>query len=338
MSRWKYKNYNADECASVGKIRRGKKHRKKLQNQESLELDESEWRVFGDDFTARVVEVQKRYVFVSPEEKSGEIKTCDVWLATVPRKFLTMTKKERNLVCVGDRVLCRPATDRDQPANTDLPSAVIKHRSVRKAKIARCDPLRPELEHVLASNVDQLVVVVSYLKPTVKFGLIDRYLLLAEEQGLAVTIVFNKQDLLNLGKPGFKNKCNEMLDLYKSLGYEVITVSAHDGFASDECQRLASQLAGKISILSGHSGVGKSSLVNLFDPEIVQEVEENDDIFYKGRHTTTYASFIKLKAIGGYVIDTPGIRSFLLGERGSIALSAGFREFAPELGQCKYRE
>ena len=89
--------------------------------------------------------------------------------------------------------------------------------------------------------------------------------------------------------------------------------------------------------MSGHSGVGKSSLINRFRPEIVQEVEPNSDIFYKGRHTTTYASFLKL-GTGGSVIDTPGIRSFLLGERSSIDLSYAFVEMRPYLGQCKFRE
>src|SRR5690606_33316642 len=93
----------------------------------------------------------------------------------------------------------------------------------------------------------------------------------------------------------------------------------------------------KITVLSGHSGVGKSTLVNLFEPEIIQAVEENSDIFYKGRHTTSYASFIKLNQ-GGYIIDTPGIRSFALEKLEPIDLAYGFKEIRAFLGKCKYRE
>ena len=95
-------------------------------------------------------------------------------------------------------------------------------------------------------------------------------------------------------------------------------------------------LKGRVSMLSGHSGVGKSSLVNLFEPELVQAVEKNDDIFYKGRHTTSYASFIKL-GTGGYVIDTPGIRSFVLQELDHRELAYGFVDIRPFAGQCRYQ-
>jgi ribosome biogenesis GTPase len=99
---------------------------------------------------------------------------------------------------------------------------------------------------------------------------------------------------------------------------------------------LKETFAGKINMLSGHSGVGKSSIVNLLRPEIEQDVE-TDGIFYKGRHTTSYASLIKL-AGGGYVVDTPGIRSFAIEERTSVELSWCFVEMRDLIGHCKYRE
>ena len=130
-----------------------------------------------------------------------------------------------------------------------------------------------------------------------------------------------------------------MVELYRSIGYQVLTMQANAPGAkkSAAVQKLGEILKGKITLLSGHSGVGKSSLVNLFRPEIEQAVEEDDNIFYKGRHTTSFASFIKLGS-GGYVIDTPGIRSFTFEEKGPIELSHCFVEFRPFLGQCKYRE
>ena len=125
---------------------------------------------------------------------------------------------------------------------------------------------------------------------------------------------------------------------YRSLGYKVIELSVEFAdFEDPEIQEIHGLLKNKFTILSGHSGVGKSSLVNMFNPEIVQDVEENSDIFYKGRHTTTYASLIKLGK-GGYVIDTPGIRSFVLGQRDAIALTHGFIELRAYMGKCKFRE
>ena len=129
----------------------------------------------------------------------------------------------------------------------------------------------------------------------------------------------------------FKRECLEETENYRNLGYKVFSLSVLEEPDSSDITEIANLLRGKISILSGHSGVGKSSLVNLFKPEIVQEVEPDSDIFYKGRHTTTYASFIMLDT-GGYVIDTPGIRSFLLGERNSIDLTYAFREMRPLWG------
>ena len=339
MGRWKYRGEDHDdESPSVGKIRRRRTGKKRQGSPDPFILEKSKWDLSGDTFIARVVEVQKRYAFISPEPHLGQIATKDVWLATVARRHLTAQKKERNLICVGDRVLCRPSEEKDGVVQTDLPCCVILNRDERSMKVSRRDPLKPEIEHVLASNIDQLVIVASYLKPLVKFGLIDRYLLIAEEQNLPATIVLNKVDLLKEAKEPFREKCSEMVALYRSLGYTVIETSTTDS-PHDTLGSLRQILSGRISIVSGHSGVGKSSLVNLFSPEIVQEVEENDDIFYKGRHTTTYASFIKLKSLGSaYVIDTPGIRSFTLGEKSAIELSSGFREFIPHLGSCKYRE
>ena len=104
-----------------------------------------------------------------------------------------------------------------------------------------------------------------------------------------------------------------------------------------EIGALRGHLKGKMTIFSGHSGVGKSSLVNLFDPEITQEVEPQPEIKSKGRHTTTYASLIKL-GTGGYVIDTPGIGSFAMADRAALEWCHGFLEIRAMVGSCKFRE
>ena len=341
MAKWHMRD--TDRLEKVGKIR--KKSRKKthaLEPGETFEKRPEEWASGGNDgaFAARVVEVHKRYAFVSTEPEQGSIDTRDVWLAEVARKYLVAERAERNFVAVGDYVLCTPDREHVVKTEADLPKCVIQHLAPRHAKIARLDPHTPGREHVLATNMDQLLVVASYLSPKVKWGLIDRYLVLAESENIPAIVVLNKEDLLRDEGSGEEIAEGEaMVELYRSIGYQVLTMQANAPGAkkSAAVQKLGEILKGKITLLSGHSGVGKSSLVNLFRPEIEQAVEEDDNIFYKGRHTTSFASFIKLGS-GGYVIDTPGIRSFTFEEKGPIELSHCFVEFRPFLGQCKYRE
>jgi ribosome biogenesis GTPase len=340
MSKWKYRGEDdADHLAKVDKIRRSKDKLKKHNRDESqFELDLERWPKLENAFKARIVEVHKRYAFLSPEPTPGEIDTRDVWLGTVARRHLQAKRGERNNIVVGDIVLCRKVGEGDKQMSTELPCAVIEHMQPRHSRIARRDPMVMEREHVLASNVDQLLVVGSYANPGVKWGLIDRYLVLAAEQGIPAIIVINKEDLLTRESEEFRAKCAVEIDYFRKLGYTVLSLQVENQtFEHAEIQHLHDLMDHKTTILSGHSGVGKSSLVNLFRPEITQVVEENSDIRYKGRHTTSYASLIKLGR-GGYVIDTPGIRSFVLRERGPIELSYGFVEMRALMNLCKFRE
>ncbi len=343
MGKWKYQgDKDSDTTVNFDKIRRGRDKRRKHKAEDAqFELAEDKW-IFAEErsewFPARVVEVHKRYAFVSPERQIGDVDTRDVWLATVARRHLQSRRGERNTIAVGDRVLCRPTDEREADLGTDLPCCVIEHLSPRKSQIARRDPAVKDREHVLASNVDQLLIVASYQAPLVKWGLIDRYLVLAEEQGIPAIIVLNKEDLLENETEEFRERCAKELETYRGLGYKTISLKVEfQNWRSPEIKELHELLDGKVTILSGHSGVGKSSLVNLFRPEIEQEVEPNSEIFYKGRHTTTYASMIKLGR-GGSVIDTPGIRSFVLSERTAIELGYCFIEIRSLMPHCKFRE
>lgn len=342
MKKWRYRGEdNHDDDIKFAKMRKSRKTQKQTTSDESFEKSEEEWftEENSDYFAARVVEVHKRYAFISPEPTPGDVKTRDVRLATVVRKYLTSKREERNLIAVGDRVLCRPTGEGEEDIQTDLPRAVILHMAPRHAKISRQDPHKTEMEHILASNMDQLMIVASYLSPPVRWGLIDRYLVLAEEQNLPVVLVLNKADLLETeADEAFRKTCREEEAVYESLGYKIIRLSALNASKkSPEVAEIKEILKNKITMLSGHSGVGKSSLINLYKPEIVQEVEPDADIFYKGRHTTTYASFIKL-GNSGYVIDTPGIRSFLLPPQDAMTLSHCFVEFRQFSSACRYRE
>ena len=338
-SNWRQFEDDDDQFDRISKMKpREKKFSRAAHLDEGFELAESSWlEKFPEGFAGRVVEVHKRYAFVSPEPEEGEIKTRDVWLSTIARKFLQAKREQRNFIVVGDRVLCVPTSEDNAGVVTDLPQCVIQRLAPRRTLIKRLDPHRKEMEHILASNVDQLLIVASYVGPNVKWGLIDRYLVLAELQGIKPLIVLNKRDLLTKEKSEFQEDCAENIKIYEALGYSVFSVQANAPNARKniDIQELKMTLKGKVSMLSGHSGVGKSSLVNLFEPELVQAVEKNEDIFYKGRHTTSYASFIKL-GTGGYVIDTPGIRSFVLQELSHRELAEGFLEFQDFLSGCKY--
>ena len=285
-----------------------------------------------DFFAARVVEVQKGYAFVAVEPQLEEIHTKDIWLGTLARKFMQAVREERNFVVVGDRVLCQ-RSDRKVGAEDPLPQCSIEFRAPRSSKISRLDPMRNEREHVLAANITQMVIIASFLQPKIKWGLIDRFLVLAEEQEIKICVLLNKKDLLVNTSQEFQDECERMISLYRSLGYRVYVTQADSGTLDTEIKNLFDH---QISLISGHSGVGKSSIVNLMKPEIVQDVE-SEEVLLKGRHTTTYASFIKL-GTGGFVVDSPGIRSFLIKDYDPIQLSWCFVDIRPYIGKCKFRE
>ncbi len=337
MAKRKFRDIEDDRWQRVEKVRKKKRLAKAHEFDKPFFLPEDEWTSpAGETFSARVVEVHKRYAFVNPEIDGRDIDTRDVRLATVAKKYLPLDRRERNFVAVGDRVLCRAAEAAEVQPSSDLPQCVILHTAPRQTQVARMDPSQPDRQQVLAANIDVLLIMASYLKPKVKWGLIDRYLVLAEAENITPIIVLNKKDLLD-EDPDFKAHCQEYTEHYRKLGYEAFSIQANRGRLTADVKRIGERIAGKIALISGHSGVGKSSLLNLFRPEIEQDVEPNEDIFYKGRHTTTYASMIRL-GTGGFLIDTPGIRSFCIEERGPVELGNCFPEFREFVGKCKYRE
>jgi ribosome biogenesis GTPase len=292
----------------------------------------------------RVIEVHKRNIFVAEENEQGNPETELLWLCSVAKRHFQRAHKERNFVVVGDRILfeadAEVAFDADgQPKNTDLPRGVIQHAFTRHSRIARRDPLNPEWEHVMLANIDLLVVVASVFHPEVRWGLIDRFLVQAELEGLSAAIVLNKVDLLDnpkLATPEFMERYKKRVAIYKSIGYDVFEICALKPKKTQaEVKLLRETFKGKLIGFAGHSGVGKSSLLNLMKPEFEQIVDDNPDIFYKGRHTTTYNSLLQL-GIGAYAIDTPGVRSFSVDGFDSITLSECFPEFRGY--KCHYRE
>jgi len=183
-------------------------------------------------------------------------------------------------------------------------------------------------EQVIAANVDQIIPIFAVASPTPKWGLLDRYLVAAEAAGLPSLIVITKLDL------AWKNpQIEEELELYRKIGYPIQMVSSNTG---EGMEGLKSLLQGKMSVLVGKSGVGKTSLLNAIQPGLGLRVKAvSDGELGKGRHTTTHYEMFELD-FGGTLLDTPGMREFRLWDVPPDELADLFPEMAGYVGQCKF--
>jgi ribosome biogenesis GTPase len=225
------------------------------------------------------------------------------------------------MVAVGDRVHFN-AINR----HTGTILAVLPRRN----KLSRPSPKngKRSFEQVIASNVDQIVPVFSTASPIPKWGLLDRYLVAAEAAGLRALVCISKSDLAP-SSPDLQEK----LGIYSAIGYPVLLVSALTGAGLPE---LVDALQGRISVLVGKSGVGKSSLLNALQPGLNLQVQSvTRGVKGKGRHTTTHLEMFPLHA-GGSIVDTPGIREFGLWDIYVDELADCFPEMAPLVGQCRF--
>jgi len=248
---------------------------------------------------------------------------------TVRRKLVKFAKGTKTIV-VGDRVAIE---------QTDRGEWVIAEVQERRSQLARPD-FRGRTERVIVANVDELVVVTAAAEPDYKTGLIDRYLVIAERSGFPAVVCVNKIDLAD------RATIEEALGFYAGIGYPVFYTSALDSTGLDE---LRAQLTGKVSVLSGHSGVGKSSLINCLIPGVELPTREVSDVTGKGRHVTSAATMLALpvaaeaggfgqatQSVAGYIVDTPGIRVFGLMGLLRHELWHFFPEFVRCQGQCRF--
>ena len=224
-------------------------------------------------------------------------------------------------VAIGDRVRFVEAGD-----GTGLIVEVLP----RNSKLSRPAPVPGQrvFEQVIVSNADQVIPVFAVANPAPKWGLLDRYLVSAEAAGLSSLIVVNKLDLA-WKNPGF----DEEIEIYRRIGYRVLLVSAATGEGVEE---LKQALQGRLSVLVGKSGVGKTSLLNAVQPGLglrVKAVSQGE--IGKGRHTTTHLEMFELD-FGGALVDTPGIREFGLWNIAGEDLAYLFPEMAGYIGQCKF--
>ncbi len=219
-------------------------------------------------------------------------------------------------VAVGDRVHLTPDGSGGGAIEGVLP---------RRNKLSRTASESRE-EQILLANLDLVLLVFAVQDPSPHFGLLDRYLVLAEDAGIPVALCMNKLDL------GVPEEVGEMMALYESLGYTIHRTSLVWNMGLTLLQE---QLAKNTALLTGPSGVGKSSLLNAIEPEAAQRIGEISATTHKGRHTTTGVRLFPLHG-GGWLADSAGIRELALWGVERERLAPAFVEFRPYLGQCAY--
>jgi ribosome biogenesis GTPase len=232
----------------------------------------------------------------------------------VRRLLKNLTRDERNVVTAGDRVWVRPSLNDEGFIEGVEP----RHGILTRASRGR--------EHVIVANVDQAIIVVALKEPELKPHLIDRYLASAEQGGIKPVICLNKADLVDPAD------YQPWIGFYSQLGVPALLTSAETGMGLGRLKRL---LAGRQSVFSGQSGVGKSSLLNAIQPGLGLQVRSVSEMNQKGRHTTTTAQLLELH-FGGWVVDTPGIRQFELWDIRPEEVEGFFAEFRPYVPLCGY--
>lgn len=228
--------------------------------------------------------------------------------------------RSTNPVAVGDRVSITPNQEG---------TAFITSIEDRKNYIIRKSPNLSKQSHIIAANVDQAFLVVTINRPVTSTTFIDRFLASAEAYRVPVVLLFNKTDALEDEEREYQQM---MIDLYETVGYQCLAISAANGSGMDKVREL---LAGKTTVLSGNSGVGKSTLINSLLPDVQLKTAEISDAHNSGTHTTTFSEMLELPE-GGYIIDTPGIKGFGTFDIEPEELTSYFKEIFHFSKDCRF--
>ncbi len=208
-------------------------------------------------------------------------------------------------------------------------TAVIKKIMPRKNYIIRKSTNLSRKKHIIAANIDQVILLVTLSMPETTLQFIDRFLVTAEIYKIPAKLVFNKIDIYN---EDTKLYMNALIKEYEKIGYNCFKISATENINLDEIKNL---LNNKISVLSGNSGVGKSTLINKLDSNLQLQTDEISEYHQSGKHTTTFAEMFDLQS-GGSIIDTPGIKGFGTVDMTKEDISHNFPEIFALLPNCKF--
>ena len=214
----------------------------------------------------------------------------------------------------------------ETPLVGDFVDILVIDENKRTGYLQTLHPRRNELSRPRVANVDQAIVVFAAASPKPNTDLLDRFLTLIEREGLSIVICINKSEL------GQQTLLDDLQSVYEPLGYPLLLTSALEGEGID---MLRGHMAGKVSILAGPSGVGKSSLINAAFPGLSLETGAISQKIERGKHTTRHTEFLPLQD-GGYIADTPGFTSLDLAHIPAEALQHCFPEFAPYIGSCRF--
>lgn len=231
--------------------------------------------------------------------------------------------KSTNPIAVGDIV------DYELEETTDVTTGTITNIHERKNYIVRKSVNLSHQMHIIASNIDVVFLLVTINNPPTTTSFIDRFLVTAEAYGIEAVLVFNKIDTFD------DATLDEQLYLqyiYSNIGYKCLRVSSTEGKGIEE---LKAMMKGKVSMFSGHSGVGKSTLVNALEPTLNLKTKKISEQHQQGQHTTTFAEMFDL-SFGAQIIDTPGIRGFGIVDMEKQEIGDYFPEFFALKDQCKF--
>jgi len=265
-------------------------------------------------------------------EKARVIKSTGSWYtcineagetinARIVGKFRLKGMKTTNPIAVGDYVICQK--------EAGLETATITEILDRENYIIRKSPRNPNKNHIIAANLDQLFVIATVRQPRTSLGFIDRMLIVSEMHHIPAVILFNKKDIY---RQKDLDKFEEYQSVYQTAGYEAVMLSA---FKEQDIAVVQERMKEKTTLFAGHSGVGKSTLINHLLPGMEIETKEISTNTNKGQHTTTFAQMHPLPN-GGYIVDTPGIKELETIDLEIEEVSHYYPEMRAVLNDCKY--
>lgn len=265
--------------------------------------------------TATVLKSTGKWYIV--ELNNGEVVT-----ARIRGRMRLDGLRTTNPIAVGDRVILDDSSD-DEGVRS------ITDYEERKNCIVRKSTNLSKQKQILASNVDRAYLMVTIKSPVTQLAFIDRFLVAAESFRIPVTLLFNKIDLYDEDELEY---VDALIYMYESIGYPGYKISAEN---EENIEFLQKEIAGKQVMISGHSGVGKSTLINKLDPNLDLRTGKISAAHQQGQHTTTFAEMHKLQS-GGYIIDTPGIRAFGVVDLDKAVISHYFPEMREIMNECKF--
>jgi ribosome biogenesis GTPase len=235
--------------------------------------------------------------------------------------------RSTNPIAVGDHV---ELTVSQEDSNLEgAITGMITNIIERKNYIIRKSPNLSKESHIIAANIDQAFLIVTIKHPVTTSTFIDRFLVSAEAYRIPCHLIFNKIDLYNEAETALMNS---MVDVYEAVGYQCLKISATGHIGMEELKMM---MKDKTNVFSGHSGVGKTTIINGIQPGALLKTGIISDSHHKGKHTTTYSEMIDLD-FGGFIIDTPGIKGFGLLEMAKEEISHYFPEMFKLLNNCQY--